>query len=395
MRSIIDLVESAGSPAELFIQYVEQRKPVGTTAELQAGDTPDEVIVSWIEGRGLSLVDFICEAADHFGVTLVLVVDIYGHNDGGKLVPHYQSKGFRVTASTSGETLNDVGEFDLDLIDHGFDHDEVHMERTPRQQIEEKWTERYRERDFWEVIRDFEKAGGSWAGGQFGTVFIHPRWSFVYKVFNDASYLTFARWASRNPHPCLPRFLSKPKRVVPFYKRPRRHDTVYVVKLEKLKEWDAPREELKQMGGLEYVLEHVAMSAAAYNSDTPPESLTGVHLQRWERTKQFLARYPEIKALADFYPILMAAPIEASPDIHVGNVMQRDDGTLVFTDPFWHGETPYSLAAKAQQAETDYEYDDEADQILGGERYRRPKPRKPRKPSKPVSWGSSDDDLPF
>lgn len=253
---------------------------------------------------------------------------------------------------------------------------------------------RYKKRTLWDVLNDFAKAGGHWAGGKFGTVLLHPRWDYVYKFFTrDDCYLRFIRWAMRNSHPCLPKVLSKPRRILPFYRRHKTEEEIYIVKLERLNEWKCPPE-VKDMGGFAYVLEHVALTKGAYDGDEMPEHWEGrpkSHIERWHKTKDFLNRHPEIKQLADFYLVLLDVPIDCALDIHVGNVMQRNDGTLVFTDPFWYGETPYTLAAAARAAEMDIaDYEpDEADYIDGGERWKKPRP------PKQTDWRPSSDDLPF
>lgn len=247
---------------------------------------------------------------------------------------------------------------------------------------------RYKKKTLWDVLDDFQRLGGSWASGKFGTVLLHPRWNYAFKFFtNDVCYLRFIRWAARNPHPCLPRVLSKPKRMVPFYRRHKTENEIYVVKLEKLNEWKYPPE-IAEMGGFSHLLDYVALTD--FDGGTPPVALSGHHRDRWQSTKDFLNRHPEFKQLADFYMPLMAAPISCEPDIHVANVMQRDDGTLVYVDPFWHGETPYSLERAAREAYMDDDGPEESDFVDGGEKWKAPKKRTPAPPR-----NFSTDDFPF
>ncbi len=253
--------------------------------------------------------------------------------------------------------------------------------------LEEKWTQRYRERGLYDVINDFEKHGGSWAGGRFGTVFVHPRWSFVYKIFSDDKcYLRFVRWAMRNPHPALPRFLTRPKAVVPFYRRHRRESEVYIVKLERLNEWKPPAYLGMDIGRwLDMMVGMTADRLEEYRKRWP---------ETYDRIRYALKQHPELQGLIDGYRIILGSPVECAPDIHAGNIMQRADKSLVFTDPFWHGENPYTQYRAWLESETDsWEEPTDDDYVLGGEKWKRPKPRKAKPPT---NWGgNSDDDIPF
>jgi hypothetical protein len=267
---------------------------------------------------------------------------------------------------------------------------------------------KYKERTLWDVLDDFTKAGGSWANGSYGTVLLHSNWNYVYKFFtDDVPYLRFIRWAARNPHPCLPRVLSPVRRWTPFYKRHKKDDQVYIVKLEKLNEWDVPLA-IRKFGGVQHFIEHVGNWVDDYLGKEPPRRLyfdfdqegnptntvsNNTAFERWERIHFILRDHPEVIPLLKFFPTLMRA-VEASPDVNERNIMQRDDGSLVYTDPFWEGESVYQMAARAQQAEIDYNDDepDPRDLVSGSQRWKPPKKIK-QKPA--LGWSNGEDDLPF
>jgi hypothetical protein len=76
----------------------------------------------------------------------------------------------------------------------------------------------HRNKTFNQLLDEFEKSGGKFIGsGKYGQVFEHPSWKYVIKVFqNDPEYLSFARFAYRNPHPSFPKFYGPPQRIIPF-----------------------------------------------------------------------------------------------------------------------------------------------------------------------------------
>lgn len=126
MREFINIVEGTGND---FIAHVKQNKPEGTTVELSPMEGSKAIFVAYLEGMGTGLVPFICQAADQFKVPLILLVDVYSEDDGGKLVRYYERHGFDITGCATGEALNAAGELELGK---GFEHDEIHMRRLPR-----------------------------------------------------------------------------------------------------------------------------------------------------------------------------------------------------------------------------------------------------------------------
>lgn len=75
--------------------------------------------------------------------------------------------------------------------------------------------------------------------GSFGTVFWHPSWNFVYKIFEeDSGYMQFVEFAMKNSYnPHLPKILRAPRQIHAFHMR--HHQTspkLWAVKIEKLDE---------------------------------------------------------------------------------------------------------------------------------------------------------------
>lgn len=124
MRRFINIIENAQQD---FVSYVETNKPSGSITDLQIQED-GVVFVGYIEGRKTGMVPFLCRAADRFGITLTLLVDVYSSYDGGNLVPYYQQHGFEIVGSSSGEAFNKDGEF---YLSDTFEHDEIEMIRKP------------------------------------------------------------------------------------------------------------------------------------------------------------------------------------------------------------------------------------------------------------------------
>ena len=124
MRHFINLIENAQQD---LVSYVRENKPTGATADLQIQED-GAVFVGYIEGRKTGMVPFLCRAADRFGITLTLLVDVYSPHDGGNLVPYYQQHGFEIVGSSRGEAFNKDGEF---YLGDTFEHDEIEMIRRP------------------------------------------------------------------------------------------------------------------------------------------------------------------------------------------------------------------------------------------------------------------------
>lgn len=227
----------------------------------------------------------------------------------------------------------------------------------------------YDEKKFYELISDFEKNGGKIEGsGKFGQVFSHPSWKYVLKTFtDDPCYLKFVRLAYKNPMPGLPKFFDIPRKIVPHFKRDSSQSILYVVKMEKLYPVKMARHEYFALEG--------KMRSAFFSSQIVAHSLKqNVWGGMSDEDKADIrnrnnASLDEIEGHDDLlhaYLFVMKNLVgdesSCTDDLHMGNLMQRGDGTLVIIDPVWTSDqmTPYEQAAEAGRREMDY-YGAEAD----------------------------------
>ncbi len=245
---------------------------------------------------------------------------------------------------------------------------------------------KYREQSLWDVLRDFEAAGGQWLGsGRYANVIGFPNRNYVWKFFpDDRCYIAYVRWALRNPAPYLPKFLSKPRWIVPFYRRKKTESKICVVKMEKLYPWKVPH--LEGHGDLDlnsffYVVTKYAIRPKG-EEVIPLEDVALATNEAY--IGDFIQTYPELVGLAKGYVALLNSTISCSLDLHAANIMTRADGTLVFTDPFWIGESPYQAyqRAMADQGMGDMypEEEDDRHYVSGGQLPKKPKPPKPYVP---------------
>lgn len=238
---------------------------------------------------------------------------------------------------------------------------------------------KYREQSLWDVLRDFEAAGGQWLGsGRYANVIGFPNRDYVWKFFpDDRCYIAYVRWALRNPAPYLPKFLSKPRWIVPFYRRKKTESKICVVKMEKLNPWALPT--LPDKGQLSLD----TFFYVATRCYIRPKGSEQLAIEDDDYAGPFIAAYPELTELAKGYVALLNSGVSCSLDLHAANIMQRADGSLVFTDPFWIGESPYQAyqRAMADQGMDDmYPEEDDRDYVSGGQLPKKPKPPKPYVP---------------
>jgi hypothetical protein len=246
----------------------------------------------------------------------------------------------------------------------------------------------YKGRTLYDWLRDFRAAGGWDSSGRYGTVVGHPKWNFVYKFFpHDECYLDFVKWAMENPDPALPKFLTKPKLVTPFYSRPRSSEQVWIIKMERL----LPIVTMP----VNNIERHIMGCQDIYDIVGDPKQeelyLSGrdhrTYIEGLAQYRNAWARHPKLRDLcAFFWDSMVHAPIPCSFDLHKDNIMMRRDGTYVFTDPYWYGETPLQVHDRMMAAEIDMG-DAEPEMIPGREKY---------KPRPPMPWTPvGDGDMPF
>jgi predicted N-acetyltransferase YhbS len=285
--------------------------------------------------------------------------------------------------------------------------------------VELTGTKKYQTRSFWDVIQDFERAGGQVLGtGKYSKIIWHPRWDYVLKVFpRDDSYLRFARFAKRNQQvAAFPRILGGPWKIVPFYQRPATEPYVYVVKTERLlpirdpelrkniatyvhNGWQMVEHDSEPScdEGVEALRKAKTELLAATSREAREQAMYKVRgLREWEHFSQMREtwdRYPTLRELCVAFRMVMEANLGAD-DNHSGNYMQREDGTLVIIDPVWAGESYWEMQNAAMRAEMMIDDEpaepDEYNSIKGGKL----RPKKRPKLS-PQSSAKDDDDFPF
>lgn len=179
-------------------------------------------------------------------------------------------------------------------------------------------TKRFRRSYKSQVLDEFIKSGGTVNNdGSFSTILMHPRWNYVWKTFpRDGGYLHYLDFISRNPSPYFPVVLKK-KQIVPPYARSNDQPMLWAVKLEKLLPISGPNWKL--------VREARAV------------------LYHWMSREQFEAKYPKHVSLLDAMVDLETAYKESPPNTRDDrdrrvNYMQRPNGTIVITDPFWSND---------------------------------------------------------
>jgi hypothetical protein len=234
-----------------------------------------------------------------------------------------------------------------------------------------------KDKTFNELIEDFQKSGGKVLNGKYGFVFVYPTWDYVVKLFSDdACYLTFARFAYSHPHPSFPKLYGPPQKIVPFYKREYPKYYTYISRIEKLH--PISTELAKSIYKYHY---YGALDASSMNPDNfyVNECL------------KFIEKNPNVKVLYEGLKILLAQDIKCQFDESPSNIMQRANGDLVWSDPLWYGETPYTQAnALSDLNFGDYDYD-EPKYIQGGEIFRKKRIHKKKIKHKPIP----PDKIPF
>lgn len=166
--------------------------------------------------------------------------------------------------------------------------------------------------------------------GAFGDVFAHPSWNYVVKVFDtDSAYLAFIDFVQQHPNKHYPKIIKSPKQIHQFHLRNKdRSDThkyFYAVKIERLYDITVDNENMivdlclvmKNVYKNHYNKQHVFMdSIRQLASKYPRQDLASLAVAVYKALSHLKSNLP--KAIAD---------------LHVGNFMQRADGTIVVIDP--------------------------------------------------------------
>lgn len=162
--------------------------------------------------------------------------------------------------------------------------------------------------------------------GALGTVLQGPDPNTVYKVVEqDDAYLSFVNFAMKNPNPHYPHF-KKVKTLTAFYARYNVQPNKFtVIKLEKL--IPLPEDSgvfASDLADVELGLES-ATPTYLPNGRINEHDLTYAELA--ETRPWIISLWYAIRA------IQKSKLIKGAPDLHPGNFMQRQDGTVVIIDP--------------------------------------------------------------
>lgn len=170
--------------------------------------------------------------------------------------------------------------------------------------------------------------------GMFGKVFYSPSWNYVIKVFDkDDGYLKFVNFALENPSRHFPKFMKGPRNLPQFLTRlSSSNERFTVVKMEKLNKLTKEIHEF-----LGYNLRTLA-DHYTNNVETPVEIIVDSQVVKFKHTTDVFLKYKQynLPSLIKVYNQLNILTDEhIRNDLHVGNIMMRDDGTIVITDPFY------------------------------------------------------------
>lgn len=182
--------------------------------------------------------------------------------------------------------------------------------------------------------------------GVFGKVISKPSWNYVLKIFSetDHCYIRFIRAASRSDNPLFPKVYGPPQRIIPNFNRnmSSTKNYMYFVRLEKL--YPIADELSNQLldGRFRDATEMHAASIA--KGEPMPSAYQEVLDRAYEK-------YPEIKPLFDALEQFHSNPNwnGCRLDLHGYNVMRRQNGDLVITDPFASNDHPKQSSYRQDQ----------------------------------------------
>lgn len=233
----------------------------------------------------------------------------------------------------------------------------------------------------WEELeKEFKESGGEILGsGKYGKVFYHPSWKYVLKMYNDPLYTSFVRFAFKNPLPAFPKFYGPPKKIIPQYKRYESEAISYIVRMEKLKPIDYETFELidkfytKSLDFFKnpeaedtYWYYGKSKQFIYYGPDSKGNEPKEVKVKRHQELIDAIKDKPELFNILHGIYVLTTSSLPGSLDVHQNNFMKRDNGDIVFVDPFWVGSNPYRDAQMAIDREIDRHYSVKEPTLMGG-----------------------------
>lgn len=165
--------------------------------------------------------------------------------------------------------------------------------------------------------------------GMFSRVLTRPDLNYVYKVFdNDSAYMSFINYTLSNPNKHFPVCLKNPKQISKFLKSYYNgRNKFIVIKIEKLNPISPTNAKHFNM-----MFENNVKKFADYGS----EAIFVDHIDKSKGCRgiqDYLKNYDQ--QIQDIFYILakIYKDLPFKLDIHSGNFMERDDGTIVIIDP--------------------------------------------------------------
>jgi preprotein translocase subunit Sss1 len=195
-----------------------------------------------------------------------------------------------------------------------------------------------------DVLDKFSSFGGKILGsGAFGCALMHPKWNFVVKIFSqDDAYLKFVRFVLRNPRNSYPKFLDKPRRFLPNFRRPAKDEYMYIIRMEKLE--PLPRETWSEMSRVIWTIE-----AGKQPQEDVLKNMLAVLKDKHPNIVEFIR---DFRFFADYARFLRKTDDFGYMDLHDGNLMTRKNGDLVLIDPFVGGHPKRYAHNKHRQPKT-------------------------------------------
>ena len=196
--------------------------------------------------------------------------------------------------------------------------------------------------DWDELSRKLEQNGFTRAHGAYADVWWHPKWNYVYKVFErDNAYLAFLEFCSTRQHnPHLPKILKRPFQIHAIHDREQFvGDKLWAVKTERLQHLPP-----NMMEFFNYKFKQMVFSVRSGIESPNPAYFSGskyAHLSSDELSWDMLweiFQHIDLKGLV-YTAIQIMSNVKGVLDLHGNNIMMRQDGTYVITDPLYEMES--------------------------------------------------------
>lgn len=174
---------------------------------------------------------------------------------------------------------------------------------------------------------------GVLGAGAFGKVLEVPNKNYVYKIFdNDNAYLSFVNYVIKNPNKHFPKFLKSPKLLHSFYRRsPIEPNMFTAVAIEKLQPLSQPNYIYAYW--IITLLEDIIHNTFIV-TEWPAELPNGNYNHKKISYEDIMVADPNIASIINaFLKMYRSGDVIGDLDLHLSNIMQRTDGTLVITDP--------------------------------------------------------------